>query len=126
MDDDGVDRYTCPFVYLIVLAGTPITIAGEGGTINGGINTGGGIVIFTENRLADPTFQCGVQHELGHGFGLCHIDVCGYNMSTSRSIMSYNRAYHTNGFFAECDPRSAVARRCARPRTERTDGRSPP
>jgi hypothetical protein len=104
MDADGVDRYTCPFVYLIILAGTPITIPGEGGTLNGGINTGGGIVIFTEDRLDDPTFQCGVQHELGHGFGLCHIDVCGYDMATSRSIMSYNRAYHTHGFFPSATP----------------------
>jgi len=45
-----------------------------------------------------PNFQSTLQHELGHTFGLPHVDVYGYNMNDNPSIMSYNLKHHTHGF----------------------------
>ena len=39
-----------------------------------------------------------LQHELGHSFGLLHPEAYGYDMETSPSIMSYNKAHHTHDF----------------------------
>ena len=36
--------------------------------------------------------------ELGHAFGLPHVDVYGYDMDANPSIMSYNPTHHTDGF----------------------------
>jgi hypothetical protein len=43
-------------------------------------------------------FQCTLQHELGHSFGLCHVDAYGYDMMANDSVMSYNPAHHNKGF----------------------------
>ena len=96
---DHVDRFTCPYVYVVLFVGTGLFPAGGGRPINGGINTGGGIVILAADALVEsPNFQSTLQHELGHAFGLPHVDVYGYDMRTSRSVMSYNPSHHTNGF----------------------------
>ncbi len=72
---------------------------GCGSPFNGGFNTGGGIVLVSSYALDKiPNFQSTVQHELGHAFGLPHVDAYGYDMKTSTSIMSYNLSHHTKGF----------------------------
>ena len=73
--------------------------AGGGTPINGGVNTGGGIVIVSSYGLEkSPAFQATLQHELGHSFGLCHVKVLGYDMKTNDSIMSYNPKHHWDYF----------------------------
>ena len=97
-----LSRFNCPYVFLVVVANDrdrwPI---GGGRPLNGGINTGGGIVVissWTLNRL--PNFQSTLQHELGHAFGLPHVGVYGYDMKTNESMMSYNPNHKTKGFRA--------------------------
>ena len=71
---------------------------GGGRPLNGGLNTGGRhrdpLVLRTRPRT---NFQSTLQHELGHAFGLPHVDVYGYDMTTNPSIMSYNPNHHTRG-----------------------------
>ena len=45
-----------------------------------------------------PNFQSTLRHELGHAFGLVHVDVYKYDMKTNRSVMAYNSAHRTNRF----------------------------
>jgi hypothetical protein len=100
------NRYTCPYVLLVVVMNPKEDFPGGGGRpLNGGINTGGGIVelsSFALNRT--PNFQSTLQHELGHAFGLPHVDVYGYDMNANDSIMSYNPAHLTSGFNASRTP----------------------
>ena len=53
-----------------------------------------------------PNFQSTLRHELGHGFGLPHVDVYGKDMKSTPSMMAYNTAYWTRGF----DEPAAAAR----------------
>ena len=102
---DGVDRDSCPFVYVVLFADTGSWPGGGGRPINGGINTGGGIVILAADALLDaPNFQSTLQHELGHAFGLPHVDVYGYDMGSNPSLMSYNPGHHTNGLAPSATP----------------------
>lgn len=72
---------------------------GGGRTINGGLNSGGGVMFIASSQLhRNPHFQTTLQHELGHSFGLPHPDVYGYDLKTNRSIMSYNPANFTDEF----------------------------
>jgi hypothetical protein len=91
------NRYTCPYVLLTVLVNPGEDFPQGGGRpLNGGYNTGGGIIVvssFALDRLAN--FQSTLQHELGHGFGLPHVNVYGYDMKTNASVMSYNPQHHT-------------------------------
>jgi len=69
-------------------------------TFNGPPNTGGGYVeLEMYGLLHDDTgrFQSTLVHELGHGFGLLHVDSFGYNISTNDSVMSYNTKHWTKG-----------------------------
>jgi hypothetical protein len=106
LDHYGHDRFTNPYIFLIVVM-NPTTDYPPGGgrPCNGGFNTGGGIVIMSSYALDHhPHFQSTLQHELGHAFGLPHVDVYGYDMQTNDSIMSYNPAHHTHGFEPSATP----------------------
>jgi hypothetical protein len=104
--DIKVNRFTCPYVFLTVIMNPKENWpAGGGRPLNGGFNTGGGIVILSSHGLdASPNFQSTLQHEIGHGFGLPHVDAYGHEMGTSPSLMSYNPAHHTKGFAASAQP----------------------
>jgi hypothetical protein len=79
--------------------------AGGGRPLNGGFDTGGGIVILSSRGLdATAHFQSTLQHELGHGFGLPHVSAYRYDMGTSPSLMSYNPRHHTDGFRPAAEP----------------------
>lgn len=100
LDLSGHTRLNCPYVYFVVLANPNFDFpTGGGRPINGGYNTGGGIVMMSLWALDNaPNFQSTIRHELGHAFGLPHVDVYGYSMSSNASLMSYNSLHHTNGF----------------------------
>lgn len=92
-------RFSCPYVFCILLMNSKDSFPEGGGrSINGGINTGGGMMYIASWELTHNShFQTTLQHELGHAFGLAHVDVYGYDMKTSASIMSYNQAHHCQG-----------------------------
>jgi hypothetical protein len=96
----GFNRFTCPFVFVVVLANPCEDVpAGGGRPCNGDYNRGSGVVVLSSYGLNyETSFQSTLRHELGHSFGLPHVDVYGYSMTSSRSIMSYNRLHHTRGF----------------------------
>ncbi len=105
---DGVDRASCDSIYLVLFVGTGHWPGGGARPINGGVNTGGGIVVLAADDLAAPNFQSTLQHELGHAFGLPHVDVYGYDMSSNPSLMSYNPAHHTRGFEPSATPGALI------------------
>ena len=94
-----VTRFNCPYVMLVVVMNKKDEFpVGGGRPLNGGFNTGGAIIVmstFALDRL--PNFQSTLQHELGHSFGLPHVDVYGYDLKSNDSIMSYNPKHHTKG-----------------------------
>ena len=94
------NRYTCPHIFVLVVMDPKNDFpAGCGQPFNGGLNTGGGILCLSSFALDRiPDFQSTLQHELGHTFGLPHVDAYGFNMQHDQSIMSYNLALHTKGF----------------------------
>lgn len=94
------DRYDCKFVFLAVVMNTRDKFPrASGAPFNGGFNTGGGLTMFGLHALhKSKKFQSTLQHELGHSFGLNHIDVYGYDMKTNESIMSYNDDHHAVNF----------------------------
>ncbi len=100
LQEYGYNRYNCPAIFVVVFMNPREDYpAGGGRPFNGGVNTGGGIVILSSHGLDhSPNFQSTLQHELGHAFGLPHVDVYGHNMTTNPSIMSYNPNHHTRGF----------------------------
>lgn len=100
------DRAACKHILLTVLMNPHQDFPGGGGrSINGGFDTGGGIVVLSSFALDKfPNFQSTLQHEIGHSFGLPHINVYGYDMKTSDSLMGYNPAHHTEGFEPSATP----------------------
>ena len=100
LDFTGFNRFSCPLLFFTVVVNHQEDFPGGcGSPFNGGFNTGGGIVLVSSYALDKiPNFQSTVQHELGHAFGLPHVDAYGYDMKTSTSIMSYNLSHHTKGF----------------------------
>lgn len=103
---DHRTRWNCPYVYVVFYVGTGAYPGGGGARpINGGHNLGGGVVIMSDADLETaPNVQSTLQHELGHAFGLPHVDVYGYDMLTNNSIMSYNPHHHTNFFISSPTP----------------------
>ena len=100
-DHLNVNRFNCPYVLLSVLYNTKDAFpSGRGGPMNGGFNTGGGTVLMSSKEFTDrPNAQSTLQHELGHSFGLPHVDAYGYKLrGDSPSIMAYNPSHHTNYF----------------------------
>jgi hypothetical protein len=94
------NRFATPFVFLIVVMNSEDGFPVAGGRpLNGGLNTGGGMLMISSHGLdSSPNFQSTLQHELGHGFGLLHSNAYGFDQRTHTSIMSYNKAHHTRGF----------------------------
>lgn len=102
----GHTRFDNPFVFVIVFMNPaedfPI---GGGRPVNGGFNTGGGVVILSSHALdRQPMFQSTLRHEIGHAYGLPHVDVYAYDMATNPSIMSYKASHWTNFFQESADP----------------------
>lgn len=97
--DLKVNRHNCPYILLTVLMNPRDDFpTGGGRPLNGGFDTGGGIIVISSFALDRiPNFQSTLQHELGHSFGLPHVDVYGFDMKTNDSIMSYNPKHHTKG-----------------------------
>ena len=91
------DRFTCPYIFVImVMNPCEDWPSGGGRPFNGGFNAGGGLVEMSSYRLDHgPGFQSTLQHELGHSFGLMHVDAYGYSMQSNSSIMSYNPNHRT-------------------------------
>lgn len=110
MRSDAVSRWTCPFVYVIVFVGTDrFPLEAGGRPINGGHNNGGGIVVFSLDLLDNsPNIQSTLQHELGHAFGLVHVDAYGYSMDSNSSMMSYNQSHKTSGYRPSATPASFI------------------
>lgn len=108
---DKCNRYSCPYIYVAVIMNQHDGFPGGGARpLNGGFNTGGGIFIMSSYGLEEGIcYQSTIQHELGHAFGLPHVDVYGYDMETNRSIMSYNPGHHTNGFEPSATPGELIA-----------------
>ncbi len=100
------NRFNCPYVFVIVVMNPHDDFpVGGGRPLNGGYNTGGGIVILSSFALDQfPHFQSTLQHEVGHAFGLPHVDVYGHDMKTDDSIMSYNSAHHARGMRPSPNP----------------------
>lgn len=96
----GYTRFNCPYVMLVIYIDYTTNFpTGGGRTLNGGINTGGGVIIMSGADLKfSPIFQSTLQHELGHAFSLPHVNSYGYDMYTNASIMSYNPSHQTNFF----------------------------
>lgn len=99
-------RFNCPYVLLVVVMNPKDDFpVGGGRPLNGGINTGGGVIQLSSFALdQSPNFQSTLQHELGHAFGLPHVDVYRYDMKTNESLMSYNPKHHTKGFAPSSAP----------------------
>lgn len=99
----GEDRYNSRTVYLVIYARPAASrgpALGGGRTFNGRPNTGGGFIhLELSSLLTDKPypFQSTLVHELGHAFGLAHINCHGYDLHKSKSIMSYNLRHHSQG-----------------------------
>ena len=102
----NLTRFNCPHAFCILLMNSKDRFPEGGGrTLNGGINTGGGMMYISSWELTrNVHFQTTLQHELGHAFGLAHVDVYGYDMTSNASIMSYNPAHHCRGFEPSSQP----------------------
>lgn len=96
LERDGVSRWSNPSIYAVVLM-DPAYYAG-GRTVNGGFQGGGGVTVLSHGAFVAANFQSTLQHELGHTFGLPHVDVYGDSMSDSVSMMSYDEDHWTSGF----------------------------
>jgi hypothetical protein len=135
-----LNRINCPYIFfIVVMSPEEDWIGGGARPLNGGNNTGGGLVEMTSHGLDHcPNVQSTVRHEIGHSLGLPHVEVYGQSMESSRSMMSYNPAHHTNEFedspmpgeFSPEDLRAiALNKRCLEkyrfdPKTDIPDGES--
>jgi hypothetical protein len=98
-------RFDNPYVFATILMNTTSAEpSGYGRPCNGGLDGGGGLLVMSSTTLDSFNFQSTLQHELGHSFGLPHVDVYGYDINTNASIMSYNTGQWTNGFTPSAVP----------------------
>ncbi len=109
LDALHLTRFNAPYCFVIVLMNTRNAYPTPGGRcLNGGYNTGGGMLETSSwcifGKTCAPNVQSTLQHELGHSFGLPHVDVYGYDMETNMSVMSYNPNHHTDGFTPSLTP----------------------
>jgi hypothetical protein len=99
-EDQGWNRFNCPYVLVIIkMISKDDWLGSCGRPFNRGFNGGGGLV-YMSSRCLDgnpPWFQSALQHELGHSFGLVHINAYGYDQYKNLSIMSYNKSMRWNG-----------------------------
>ena len=101
-DDNRMDS-NC--IYLVLYArpnnaSIKSSILGGGRTFNGMPNSGGGYVEMELSSLLNDkpyAFQSTLVHELGHAFGLTHVDCFSYDMSKNTSLMSYNPLHISKG-----------------------------
>lgn len=109
LEQTGFNRFNCPYIFTVMVVNSEDHFpAGSGRPFNGGINTGGGVMIMSTGTLdRSPLTQSTLEHELGHAFGLPHVDVYGYDMGSNDSLMSYNLDHHTN-YFKESKKRSIL------------------
>jgi len=109
-DRFGEDRYQSRSIYLAIYArpsAYPIdgNYHGGGRTFNGPPDLGGGAVFLELQWLmTNANFLSTLIHELGHSFGLTHVDCHGYDMDSNQSIMSYNKRLWSNGFQLSSPP----------------------
>ena len=105
-----VSRFQCPYVFCILLMNSKDRFPEGGGRpINGGLNTGVGMLYIASGELIqNEHFQCTLQHEMGHAFGLPHVDVYGYDMQKNASLMSYNPAHHNKGMQPSATPGTLI------------------
>lgn len=106
----GSNRYIEPSVFVFILVNPNMQLyrphwGGGGRSFNGGVNGGGGIVVLEYRRLRYG-FYSTLVHELGHAFGLTHVNCSGQSMSESESIMSYNPRHRSRGSGVAINPGS--------------------
>jgi hypothetical protein len=106
----GSNRYIEPSVFVFILVNPNMQLyrphwGGGGRSFNGGVNGGGGIVVLEYRRLRYG-FYSTLVHELGHAFGLTHVNCSGQSMSESESIMSYNPRHRSRGSGVATNPGS--------------------
>src|SRR5262245_5286204 len=106
MEWRGEDRFGAKYIYVIIYARPPdaarpyegIPGMGYGLAFNGSPGSGGGAIVIelsahlyeTDPHVPGGRGQALLMHELGHAFGLRHVDCYGYNQSTDNGLMSYN------------------------------------
>jgi hypothetical protein len=94
----GVDRHRSEYLFVMLLVtDDEYLYPGNGMPLNGGFASGGGAISMPLPYLHAFNFQSTLQHELGHSFGLPHVDWYAYDMATNDSIMAYNLDHHTDG-----------------------------
>lgn len=106
LDHYKVSRFQCPYTFCcLVMNPRDRWPVGGGRTLNGGINRGGGLMVmssFAFDRM--PNGQSTLRHEIAHTCGLPHVDVYGYDMAKSHSVMAYNTRHRTTGFRDSATP----------------------
>ena len=108
---DKETRMTSNKVFVVVFFGKNKKcgdkLFGGGRTFNGAPGTGGGYVELQESALfKDKPYPMlsTLIHELGHAFGLSHVDCRGESLINSPSIMGYKKSHQSNGFNLSKDP----------------------